>query len=471
VKRFGSFAALLAVVLIASACGRSSDDSATPTTGGETTTTSAGSGGPGDFGTLTKVCGPGESTKSPDQGVTAKSINIATSADPGFTGRRGLNQEIFDAGDVFVAWCNEAGGINGRKITLHKYDAALLNYDAQVQKACATDFFLVGNGNVFDGNPAQTTRLKCLLPEIPTYLVTIEGRESDLSVQPVPNRAAQYAALPFNYVGKKYPDATKSVVTLTGNVEATQLVDAQATEVAKGLGWTVKQNLQYNALGEPTWVPVAQKIKDAGAKGLIYTGEPQNYALLAKALQQINYPLDFAIVAANHYDQNLVKDGGAAIHNVYMTVGFVPYEEANENPPTQQYLDLFEKYKPNGKSRAALGRKTFSAGLLFAEAAKACGDDLTRRCVYDNALKVGGTDWTGGGLNAPQDVKDQKASTCGIVLEASSDGFTVPDDLDRNTDKFFNCDPSNVYDLKGDYSQYGTGVTLADVGKSLDDLK
>ena len=73
------------------------------------------------------------------------------------------------------------------------------------------------------------------------------------------------------------------------------------------------------------------------------------------------------IVAANHYDQNLIKDGGSAIHNVYMVVGFVPYEDASKNPPTQQYLDLFAKYKPNGKSHAALGLQTFSAWLLFAE--------------------------------------------------------------------------------------------------------
>jgi ABC-type branched-subunit amino acid transport system substrate-binding protein len=470
VKRFGALAALLAVVLVAGACGRSSGDgTATPTTGGSTQTTAPSSSkGPGDFGTLTKVCGPGQNTKSSDQGVTAKTIDIATSADPGFTGRRGLNQEIFDAGEVFVAWCNAAGGINGRKITLHEYDAALFNYDPQVQKACATDFLLVGNGNVFDGNPAQTTRLKCLLPQIPTYLVTIEGRDSDLTVQPVPNRSTQYAVAPFNYVAQKFPDATKAVVTLTGNVEATQLVDEQASDAAKQLGWTVKSNLQYSALGEPTWVPVAQKIKDAGAKGLIYTGEPQNLALLMKALQQINYPLDFVIAAANQYDQNLIKDGGSAIKNVYVVVGFVPFEKVADNPPTQEYLDLFAKYKPNGKSHAALGVQTFSAWLLFAEAAKACGDDLTRKCVYDNALKV--TDWTGGGLGAPQDVKDQKASICGIVLEASSDGFTEPDGWKAN-EGLFNCDPSNTLTLDGNYSKYGKGVTLADVGKSLSDLK
>jgi ABC-type branched-subunit amino acid transport system substrate-binding protein len=468
VKRFGSLAALLAVVLVAGACGRSGGGgSATPTTGGETTTSAAGAAGPGDFGTLKDVCGPGKNTMSPDQGVTPTAIDVATSADPGFAGRPGLDQEIFDAGDVFVDWCNAAGGINGRKIVLHKYDAAVLNFDAQVQKACQSDFFLVGNGNVLD-DTGQQTRLKCVMPEIPTYMVSIQGRDSDLTVQPVPNRSTQYAVSPFNYVAQKFPDATKSVVTMTGNISATLLVDAQATEAAKDLGWTVKRDILYNPIGEPTWLPFAQQIKDSGAKGLIYTGEPQNYALLAKALKQINYPLDFTIVAANHYDQNMIKDGGSAIHNVYMAVGFVPYEDASKNPPTQQYLDLFAKYDPNGKSHAALGLQTWSAWLLFAKAAKACGDNLTRRCVYDNALKE--TDWTGGGLNAPQDVKDQKAAECGIVLEASPQGFAEPAGW-KATNGFFNCDPKNVLTLNGDYSKFGKGAKLSDVGKSMADLK
>jgi len=157
VKRFGSLAALLAVVLIAGACGRSSSPPATSTA--TSTTTAAGSAKPGEFGTLsTKVCGPGTATTSPAQGVTPSTIDIATSADPGYAGRPGLDQEIFDAGDVFVDWCNAAGGINGRKIVLHKYDAAGLNFDAQVNKACATDFFLVGNGDVLD-DTGQKSRL------------------------------------------------------------------------------------------------------------------------------------------------------------------------------------------------------------------------------------------------------------------------------------------------------------------------
>ena len=464
-KRFGLLAGMLAIVLVGSACSRTS--SAPPPAAG-TTTSAPTASGPGDFGTLKKVCGPGTPTSSPAQGVTPSAINIATSSDPGFVGRRGLNQEIFDAGEVFTKWCNAAGGINGRKINLHEYDAALFNYDAQIKKACATDFFMVGNGNVFDNNPGQRDRLRCLLPEIPTYMVTIEGRGSDLTVQPVPNQINQIAVGPLNYVTQHFPAATKSVATMTGNISATLLVDDQEAEAATDLGWTVKKRIQYNAAGETTWVPFAQQLKDAGIKGLLYTGEPQNCALLMKALQQIGYKLDFVIVAANHYDQNLIKDGGSAIHNIFMAVGFVPFEDASKNPATQQYLDEFAKYKPNGKSHAALGLQTWSAWLLFAEAADKCGDNVTRRCVYDQALTF--TDWTGGGLNAPQDVKDQTAGNCGIILEASPTGFAEPVGFKANSG-FFDCDPKGVLTLHGDYSKYGKGAKLSDVGKTLADLK
>ena len=44
------------------------------------------------------------------QGVTEEAINIGTVADPGFEGRQGLNQEIFDSSEAFVEWCNSHGG-------------------------------------------------------------------------------------------------------------------------------------------------------------------------------------------------------------------------------------------------------------------------------------------------------------------------------------------------------------------------
>ena len=473
-KRFGMVAALLVVALGASACGRSSSP-ASPTTsagGSNETTTAAAGTGPGDFGTLKNVCGPGHQTTSPDQGVTADSINVATSADPGFTGRLGLDQELFDAAEVFTKWCNAAGGINGRQIKLDEEDAKLFNFDAVIKKVCATAFFFVGSGNVFDNDPGQKDRLKCLLPQVPAYVVTSQARDADLSIQPLPNRTQTIGATSMLYVQKQFPDAVKSVVTMTGNTPATLLVDAQEREAAKQLGWTLDgATLQYPALGETSWLPNAQQIADAHAKGLIYTGEPQNLGLLEKALQQIGYKLDFILASANHYDAKLISTGAGAIANTYIQIGFVPFFDASKNPPTQQYLDLFQKYKPSGKSHAVLGPQGFSAWLLFALAADKCGADVTRKCVFDNLTTVGGTAWTGGGLHAPQDVQDQKASDCGVVLEAGSNlpngGFELAPGFTPNSG-YYSCDPASVLTLHGDYGQ---GDTLASVGKSLSDLK
>jgi ABC-type branched-subunit amino acid transport system substrate-binding protein len=472
VKRFGLVAALLAVVLMAAACGRSSSSATTTTTKGTTATTTPAGPGPGDFGTLKDVCGPGTQTTSPDQGVTPDSIDVATSADPGFTGRLGLDQELFDASEVFRDWCNAAGGINGRKIVLDEEDAKLFNFDAVIKKICPTAFFFVGNGNVFDNDPGQKDRLACLLPQIPAYVVSSNARDADLSIQPLPNRTDTIGVLSMQYVQKQFPAAVKSVVTMTGNTPATILVDAQLREAAKQLGWTLDgTTLQYPALGEQSWVPNAQQIKDSGAKGLIWTGEPQDLGLLEKALQQIGYKLDFILAAANHYDAGLISSGDGAIANTFIQIGFAPFFDASQNPATQQYLNLFAQYKPSGKSHAVLGPQGFSAWLLFAKAASECGADLTRVCVYDNATKVGGTDWTGGGLHAPQDVQDQKASDCGIVLEAGStlpnNGFEIAPGFTANNG-FYDCDPASVLTLHGNY---GAGDTLAEVGKSLSDLK
>jgi ABC-type branched-subunit amino acid transport system substrate-binding protein len=465
VRGFRAIAGCVSVALVLGACGRSS--TAKETGGGDsnsTTTAAKAATGPGDFGTMQAVCGSGDGKGATAQGVTDSSIRVATISDPGFSGRPGLNQEIFDAAEVFTKWCNDAGGINGRKIQLDEYDAALTNYQPQIQKACAADFLLVGAGAVFD-NTGENDRLKCLLPSIPTYVVSPQSRDSDLTVQPVPNRTETLPVNDLRYLQEHYPEATKAVASLTAQLPATAVVEQQTVEAAKQLGWNVVFRGNYNAGGETTWTPIAQQLKDHNAKALLWTGEPQNLGLLEKALKDINYPLDFIQAAPNHYDQGLISQADGALHNTFMRVAMVPFEDASKNPATQQYLDLFAKYKPSGKSHAALGLQSWSAWLLFAKAVKECGSNLTRKCVYDNALKA--PDWTGGGLHAAQDVPNQKPGTCGIMLEATPNGFVEAPGFTPNQG-LFQCDPNNVVTLHGNYGQ---GAKLSDVGKSMADLK
>src|SRR3954470_15587664 len=175
-------------VLVASGCSRSGSSNATATTApaGGTTATTAAASGVGDFGTLKAVCGPGDAKGATDPGVTDTSINMATIADPGFTGAPGLDQEMFDAADAFVGWCNAAGGILGRKIVLHKRDSALTQVAAKMIEACqAPDFMLAGNGEALDATGVQQ-RLSCKLPEIAGYDVSAAAGIAPLSIDPLP---------------------------------------------------------------------------------------------------------------------------------------------------------------------------------------------------------------------------------------------------------------------------------------------
>ena len=252
---------------------------------------------------------------------------------------------------------------------------------------------------------------------------------------------------------------------LTGDLSTTKTQGQQTDEIAKSLGWKKVYDDLYPAAGVADWTPVAQKIKDAGVKSLLWTGEPENLAKLMQALSDIGYQLDFVRTDANHYDQKLIETGGSAIKNVYVRSAFSPFERASQNQATQQYLDAFQKYLPSGKSNALLGMQAWSSWMLWAKAASECGNDLTRKCVYDNAMKV--TEWTGGGLHAPTDIATQAPPQCMAMLLASANGFKLMTDTNPNNG-IYHCDPKDVYQLKGDY---GTGVTLQDVGKSQADFK
>jgi ABC-type branched-subunit amino acid transport system substrate-binding protein len=413
---------------------------------------------------LTDVCQKGSGGGATATGVSANSIKIATFSDAGATIRPGLNQELFDAADVFSKWCNDHGGINGRKIDVLKEDAALFNYPARVADACQKGvFFIVGGGAAFD-DTGERARIQCLMLSVPGYVATPTARASQLVVQPTPNpnTAVQYGQ--FKWLAKKYPGSLDHMGALAADVPVTKTISDQTQESPEAAGFKTVYTDQFPPAGTVSYTPYVAALKDKGVRGLIYTGEPEALVAIEKEMRNQQYKPDWIAGAANLYDERLVTIGGDAIRNTYVVTTFPPFEDAAQHPATQQYLDLFKQYLPDGKAKALLGAQGFSAWLLFAKAAKECGADLTRRCVYDNLEKV--HEWTGGGLHAQTDPGAGTASDCFALLEASVSGFKLVD-VNANSG-IYNCNPGNIYKFK---KSYGKGVTLADVGKSLSDLK
>jgi ABC-type branched-subunit amino acid transport system substrate-binding protein len=461
--RRASGVVVVTVMLVLAGCSRSdSDSSSTSTTSGSTPAAAPASSA--SFGTLKDVCQKGSGNDASDTGVTSDSIKVATFSDAGATIRPGLNQELFDAADVFSKWCNDHGGINGRRIEVVKEDAALFNVPAKMTDACQQKvFFLVGGGAAFD-DTGEKTRLECLIPSVPGYVATPESRGADLTVQPVPNPNSGMGNGQFKWLAKKYPDSVDQLGVITADVPTTKTISDQSQEAAEGAGFKAVYSDKYPAAGTVSWTPYVAAMKDKDVKGLIFTGEPETLAALEQTMKDQNYEPEWIEAAANIYDEGLVKIGKDAIRNTYIVTTFPPFEAAASNPATEQYLKLFQEYLPNGKSKALLGAQGFSGWLLFAQAAKECGADLTRRCVYDNLKKV--HQWTGGGLHAETDPGAGTPSECFAMIEASPSGFRLAK-IGANSG-IYDCSRGNTYKFK---KSYGEGATLAGVGKSLADLK
>ncbi len=425
----------------------------TVTTDETTTTEASGSSGGatalanGGFGDLEAVCQDGDASGATANGVTDTEIRLGTMTDKGFAGAQGLNKEMYDAAVAFTEWCNDHGGILGRQLVLDDLDVALLEYEPRITEACDKDFALVGGGAVFDDDP-NGVRVACGLPNIAGYVVTDAARRADLQVQPLPNPADKVSAGRYLSAKRDFPDGIEHYGIMTANLPAVLLVRDQLTEAATSIGYKVDYRVEYAPAGETGWANFVADMQDKDIKILEYIGQPADVLQLNAAMETAGWHPDVLLLSGNFYDANYAEQGKDIAGNLYIQSQFHPFEMADTNKATQDYLDMMEQYNPSGKV-AFLGVQGMSSWLLFAQAATACGSDLTAECLLGNAADAG--DWTGGGLHAPQTPGNTEPSACYLLLSLTPDGFTYNEDATRPTDgdDLYNCDPENVTTLSG----------------------
>ncbi|MFD4404904.1 ABC transporter substrate-binding protein [Nocardia sp. NPDC058499] len=450
-------AVLIAVALLATAgcSGRS---------GSETENSSSGDKVVADFGDLTGVCGDGDASGSPTQGVTDSEITAGVFTDVGYS----KNPEFVDAAKVFTSWCNAAGGINGRTITTEIHDSKVMAVRQKMVEACRTDFALVGGGAGLDGLGVKE-RLECTLPDFPAQISQQPNLGTDLQVIASQSTYAHYD--PYNasrqwLTKEAYPESAGAIGIINGDSPVTKVLGDKAVESLNAMGAKVVYNQLYPVGGVTDWTPYAQAIKNSGVRGLIFIGEDGPLAKLEEKLTSMDYKLDWIDPTNNAFRPDYIELLGRSAgfqNNIVDLGGVVPPQLADESPAMQQLQKLYEQYAPDAViSLPAI--RAFSAWLLFAKAASACGSELTRTCVVDTAKKE--TEWTGGGLHSPNDLSAKDpAPNCFNVMQATPEGWKAPE-FGAN-EGLFRCG-TPPYRYTGDY---GEPMTLADVGKTMADVK
>ena len=401
----------------------------------------------GGFGELETVCSDGEPGTTTEVGLTADEIRLGTVTDKGSAERPGLTQEMYDTAVAFAAWCNEHGGIGGREVVIDDLDAKLFEYGQRIGEACQQDFALVGGGAVFDAQD-DGARIDCGLINLPGYAVTPQARVADLQVQPVPNPVYSFAAHGYRWLLEANPDVTKLGI-LWVNLDGPATIHAQTVEMAEQRGMEVVFDEQYRPIGETGWRGYVQKMRDEGVEAFEMIGEPENMVALQQAMQTEGWYPTFTILQPNYFDAKYAEEGAGSVSEAtYMRSPFPTFDMADEAPAMADYLELMERYNPEGKT-AMLGMQGLSAFLLFATAANACGAELTRACVLEQSAAQQW--WTAGGLHSPQTPGNLVATECSLAIRVTPEGFLYDEELTQPNDGIYNCDPANVAQLTDDY--------------------
>jgi ABC-type branched-subunit amino acid transport system substrate-binding protein len=435
---------LLVLVLVAASCrsGSSNPPAASPTK------TTAATAGTGDFGSLKKVCGPGTAKGATARGVTDTAITVGTMADPSNTAAPALGQEFFDTADAFVKWCNDAGGILGRTITLNKRDSKLFDVGARMVDACQSDFFMVGNGTPLDVAGVKP-RLDCKLGMMPAYVVSATAVAADQQIQANGIPLDEYYVGLFRKFATKFPDEWKHVVVVGSSLPDLVPTFKKSAEAVEATGGKV---LISDALppAVDNYRPYLQRWKDAGAQVLVGSfGQDANNARLFQAATEIGFDIKHIVTEVSTYtDKNakLAARGDVTFPPTYILMNYWPIELAakDKTGATIQAQKILNAVKP-GERLGFSHVQGLNAWLLFATAARDCGSNLTEACVLQKGEHAV---WNAGGLGAPRGVAQTGYHTnrCALIMELTKTGYAFAKDLTGPNDDtgYFNCDPKNV---------------------------
>ncbi|MGQ0803878.1 MAG: ABC transporter substrate-binding protein [Actinomycetota bacterium] len=442
---------VLVAALAAAACGSRVDEPST--IAGAAGGGNAGDGGDGGGGNggppadPEAPCGPGDASGATDTGVTDEKITISTIQDIGGP-RPGLFQPNLDAMSAFVAYCNDLGGILGRELELVPYDSRIGEHRSTTVQACESSFAIVGQAVAIDSAGAQVG-VDCGIPDIPAFAVETQHAGATNVVQALPNPPALLNVGPERYVKKEFPDAAQHAAMFYISAGPSSLTAEKRVKGFEEIGFNFDVNSQTE-LNELNWGPFVEQIRSNDVQYVTSVSELDNPVNLAKELRTQGVEVEIFELDQVGYDPALIEKGGDVVEGVHVVVTTVPFEEADTSVEMQRFLFWLEETDAKAANPSALSVQGWSAGLLFATAAKNLGSNLTRTGLLDELRKI--KEWDGHGIHAPANPGDNIVTECFIYLKVEGGEF-----VREFPKEGFSCDEKNVVEVEYDFPK-GAGT-------------
>lgn len=370
------------------------------------------------LGELEVPCGrPGDGA---DVGIDADRIVIGVGNDRGGLYTPWSGTGVVEAVRSLADRCNSLGGVAGRQIVVEEFDAAVVEVEERMAEACENVFSLVGHAYLLDhvGEPA---RAGCGLPSFPAWGPgtgdEVDGVVSALTATPVPvpihGEVAALIVSPSDagrlaLIGPR----TAGGAAMRARRVFALLLSELPFEVVADIGYGVEQ--------DPEWKDVVNAARRADAGAVRIDGSCRSVLLpFLRAAADVDW--DPAVVAGDGaYDPECIADAtDVSFARVLVEMPFLPVSDGADARATTAIAEMFAEVDVplTGDSLRAA-----SAFWLWATAAEACGAQLDRACVIEEAAAI--DEWTAGGLHTVTDPGTSVIEPC-VVLLGVDDGEFV----------------------------------------------
>ncbi|MBA2326133.1 MAG: ABC transporter substrate-binding protein [Actinobacteria bacterium] len=390
--------------------------------------------------------GGDEPLEATEIGVTADAIRIAVIADVDNPVRPGLFRGSRDGVLAAAEFINDNGGLAGRQVEVDFIDSRLSGDEARsaLIQACEEDFAIVGTTALFMNNIDPAVSCPDLagtvtgLPDVPvlqtefahqcspiSYPIIVVGLDCTTLDDPEQTFRTGQGHVKY-HLGTQEEDL-HGVWTIASDLPATIRAATPPVRGAQKAGIGRDDEIQISGLATQTeYTPVVQSIKQNNSTYVANYLDYRGMVLLRKeaAIQGVDSVVVWDCTLAC-YDQRFIEEGGEDVEGTYVTVTFVPFEEAKQNASIRNYLEYV------GEDNAdAFGAQAWAAGLFFRDVVNAIvaadGENgLTRAAFLEQAADI--HDFTaevdGEGMLAPTDVGGRKVKGCGAVLQVRDGEF------------------------------------------------
>jgi hypothetical protein len=409
-----------------------------------------------------------EKPKASDVGVTPTEIHIAVEADVDNPFVPGLFQGIVDgvrAGAKYLDSKAGGGGVAGRKVVVDFIDSKLSPNDARngAITACANDFALVGTSALFLTNVDDVVSCKDQagattgLPDVAAIVTGVPEScaPTTYSINPPQLVCSTKDQHPQTYWGNQ-GDAKWLLGQSKADLHGPMLVSNDTKDAQRGATAIIDASIAAGVKADQkpvlsgrdpqsAYTPIANQMKNDNSNYALTTMALSNAVELRSEaqLQGVTDP-DIIWECTTCYD-NAIHDHADVMDGTYMTLKYLPFEEAKSNKMLETFLQYVGKDNANGFS--VFG---WVAALAFGQAANATAktegvNGLTRANLMKSLSGI--TDFDAGGMFGATNIGQRVPTPCFLMERFTNDKFVRLYPEKAGT---FDCKAANNIKVKDD---------------------